>query len=222
MGRITDISKQKRNKSRVSVFIDGEFVCGLDIVTAAAARIKVGDEISAEELKNIVRDSERNSAFERAVGYLSLAPRSKKEMRKYLLDKGYEFDTVDYTLQKLDAYRYTDDRAYAQSYIRSKSKKYGAFRIAAELKQKGIDHDIISELLDDDGDSDNAVTEVARRYVVSHKSADVQKLKRFLAGRGFSWDGISEAIAKLRADGAFSETCDDSGDDEYCDGPVAP
>lgn len=53
MGKITDIAEQRRNKSRVSVFIDGEFACGLDAVTAAAARIKIGDEITAEELKRI-------------------------------------------------------------------------------------------------------------------------------------------------------------------------
>ena len=212
MGKITDITKQKRNKTRVNIFIDGEFVCGVDEVAAALARIKIGDEITAEELKSLVRQSELNSAFERAVGYLSLAPRSRKEIERYLLDKSYDKEVTEQTLEKLDAYHYIDDYGYAQSYIKSKSKKYGTFRLKAELRKKGIASAIIDELLDEGGD-DN-ITQVARKYISSHKSADKQKLKRFLAGRGFSWDSISSAVSKLSDEGAFS---DDESDEGYFD-----
>lgn len=214
MGKITDITAQKRNKSRVSVFIDGEFVCGLDAVTAVSSRIKIGDDITAEELKKLVSESEKNSAFERAVGYLSIAPRAKKEIRKYLLDKGYDLDVVIATVDKLDAYRYVDDYAYAQSYIKSKSKKYGKFRIASELRQKGIDAETISELLDDH--AEDGAAEVARKYLKSHKTADIQKLKRFLASRGFSWEAISSAMRVLDEDGVFSYDAD-IDDGMYCD-----
>lgn len=204
MAKITDIQKQKRNKTRVSIFIDGEFVCGLDEVAAASSRLKIGDEITADELKRVVEKSELNSAFERAVGYLSASPRAKKEIRRYLSDKGYDKSIIEQTIQKLDAYHYIDDYLYAQSYIKSKSKKYGTFRISAELKQKGIAQEIIDDLLDD-APEDNIV-EIAEKYLKSHKSADKQKLKRFLAGRGFSWDSINGAVVQLSS--AF-ETSDD-------------
>lgn len=213
MGKITDIAEQRRNKSRVSVFIDGEFACGLDAVTAASARIKIGDEITAEELKRISHDSEVNSAFERAVGYLSHAPRAKGEIRKYLSVKGYASDVIDATLDKLITYRYVDDYAYAQSFIKSKSKRYGVMRIVSELKRRGISSDIIDELTED-GECDNGITDVALKYLRSHRSADKQKLKRFLAGRGFAWDAISSAVSALEERGAF----DGDGDDENTDG----
>lgn len=209
MGRITDITKQKRNKTRVNIFIDGEFVCGLDEVAAAASRIKIGDAITAEELKALVKNSELNSAFERAVGYLSLAPRARKEIDKYLSDKGYEREVIDETLAKLDNYHYIDDYGYAQSYIKSKSKKYGSFRLSAELKKKGIAQNIIDELLEDGGDGN--VAEVAKKYLRTHSACNKQKLKRFLAGRGFSWDSISAAVSRLSDEGAFT----DGGDDYY-------
>lgn len=206
MGKITDIQKQKRNRTRVSIFIDGEFVCGLDEVAAATARLKIGDEITADELKSVMEKSELNSAFERAVGYLSVAPRAKKEIYKYLLDKGYNKAIIMQTIDKLVAYHYIDDYLYAQTYIKSKSKKYGAFRISAELKQKGIAQSVIDELMDD-APEDN-ITDIAQKYIRSHKSADRQKLKRFLAGRGFSWDSINSVVAQLS-----SEL--DGGDDDY-------
>lgn len=207
MGKITDIAKQKRNKSRVSVFIDGEFVCGLDEVTAAAARIKIGDEIAEDALKRLVHDSETNSAFERAVSYLSFAPRSRKEIEKYLADKGYDREIADLALERLDAYRYIDDRAYAEALIKAKSKRYGTFRLKAELKKKGVSSEIIDELLSDGGEDNIDI--IAEKYMSSHKSSDKQKLKRFLAGRGFSWESISSAVSRLEDTGAF-----DADDDE--------
>lgn len=208
MGKITDITKQKRNKTRVNIFIDGEFVSGLDEVAVASARIKIGDEITPERLKELVRSSELNSAFERAVGYLSLSPRSTREIERYLSDKGYDKSVTAETIKKLNAYHYIDDYGYAQSYIKSKSKKYGSFRLAAELRKKGISQTVIDELLDD-GDGDGEVVSVARKYLTSHKNADKQKLKRFLAGRGFSWDSISSVVSKLDDDGAFAADDED-------------
>ncbi len=210
MGKITDISKQKRNKTRVSIFIDGEFVCGLDEVAAASARLKIGDEITADELKSVMKKSELNSAFERAVTYLSAVPRARKEIARHLHDKGYDREVIDETLEKLEAYRYIDDRLYAQTYIKSKTKKYGNFRIAQELAKKGVSREIIDELLSDSGESE--IDGVALKYVKSHRSCDKQKLKRFLAGRGFSWDSISAAIGRLNDTGVF-----DTPDDEYYD-----
>lgn len=202
MGKITDISRQKRNKTRVSVFIDGEFVCGLDAVAAASARIKIGDEITPDELKSLMAKSESNSAFERAVAYLSTAPRAEKEIRRYLHDKGYTDDIVNKTVDKLNSYHYIDDMLYAQTYIKSKAKKYGNFRIASELRQKGVAREIIDELLDDN--DEDGIDGIAERYLASHGNHDRQKLKRFLAGRGFSWESISAAISRLDESGAFS------------------
>lgn len=207
MGQITDIQKQKYNKSRVSIFIDGEFVCGLDEVACAAARIKIGDEITPQKLKSVVRDSELNSAFERAVGYLSLSPRSSGEIKKYLKDKGYDGEIITLALDKLLLYHYVDDYAYAKSYISSKSKKYGAFRIKAELRRKGVDSEIIDGLLDE-ADPLGAYN-TAKKYINSHRNTDKQKLKRFLSGRGFGWDEITSALAQLDEEGGFDMTDDD-------------
>lgn len=210
MAKITDIVRQKRNKSRVSVFIDGEFAIGLDAVTAVGARLAIGDEVTADELKAVVEKSETNSAFERAVGYLSAAPRSRLEIYNYLKDKGYDKDICGEVLRRLGEYRYIDDRAYAESFVKSKSKKYGKLRLSAELKRKGVSAEIISDVLSGDGEDDapeyeetDGATVVARRYLKSHKACDALKLKRFLAGRGFTWDAVNATVSRLKDEGAF-------------------
>lgn len=211
MSTITDITKQKRNKTRVNIFIDCEFVCGLDEVAVASARIKVGDEITPDALKNLVKRSELNSAFERAVGYLSSSPRARREIERYLRDKGYDREVVSETLEKLDIYHYIDDRAYAEAFFRSKSKKYGSFRIATELRNKGIAQEIIDELTEESDESE--IDAVAKKYLASHKASDKQKLKRFLAGRGFSWESISAAVSRLTESGAFNGSTENDAED---------
>lgn len=217
MGKITDISRQKRNPSRVSVFIDGEFALGLDAVTAVAARIKIGDEVSAEQLKEVSHKSEVNSAFERAVGYLSASPRAASEIKRYLKDKGYDAVVACETVDRLEQYRYIDDAAYAKSYVKSKSRKYGRIRLAAELRKKGVSSDIISQTLDGEPsdefedsryDEDDGAIETARRYLRSHKYAETPKLKRYLAGRGFTWDSINAAVRVLDEEGSLLRAVD--------------
>ena len=48
MGKITDVTRQKKKDTRVSIFVDGEFVCGLDELTFAQSRIAIGDEIEID------------------------------------------------------------------------------------------------------------------------------------------------------------------------------
>ncbi len=212
MGKITDIVRQKRNKTRVSIFIDGEFVTGLDAVALAQARVNIGDELDPSELKTIVHKSEVNGAFDRAVGYISHMPRSRRETERYLRDKNYAKEVISEVVEKLIDYRYLDDRAYAQTYARQKSAKYGMFRIRAELKLKGVSDEIIAEIADDGGDDADGALAAARKYVSARRTPEILKLKRFLAGRGFSWDGISSAVRALKSEGVFDVETDDDYD----------
>lgn len=207
MAKITDISPQKRNKTRVSVFIDGEFACGLDAVTVAAARIKPGDDITPEELAAVTRTSEINSAFERAVGYLSQGLRSTKEIRVYLNKKEYSQEVITAAVNRLLEYRYLNDEEFARAYVSSKSKKYGKYRIKNELIMRGVDREIISELLSGD-ETENTVA-AAQKYIRTHRTIDINKLKRYLATRGYSWDDISSALRALERDGAFLTESED-------------
>ena len=101
MGKITEITRQKKKETRVSIFMDGEFVCGLDELTFAQSRISVGDEMEVDELMEICRESEKRTAFDKAVKYISYRQRTKKEVREHLKGKGYLPQSISYALDKL-------------------------------------------------------------------------------------------------------------------------
>ena len=57
MGKITDITKQ-RNGKRANIFIDGVYRCGLELITVAAAHLKIGDELDDDALETLQMRSE--------------------------------------------------------------------------------------------------------------------------------------------------------------------
>ena len=87
MGKITEVVPQKKNKNRVSVYIDGQFVLGLDALTALKNHVEPGAEIDEETLEKIQLESETGGAFDRAVKLVSYRPRTKAELKKFLAGK---------------------------------------------------------------------------------------------------------------------------------------
>lgn len=197
MGKITDIRPQSKNKGRVSLFVDGEFYCGLEKLTAMERRLKIGDEIDEDALRATVRESEISAAFERATRYLGARPRTQKEMRTYLSQKGYDADTVRAVSDKLSAYGYLDDAAYCRTYIAAYRRKFGARKLHADLLQKGVSREVADAALEDlDGQADEA-TAAAEKYLRSH-DFDVGLLTAFLLRRGFDYDTVKEALSNLQ------------------------
>lgn len=74
-----------------------------------------------------------------AIGYLAHRARTEKEMRDYLIKKGFEADEVDGEILRLKERRYIDDTAYAQIYLRyALSKRKAVYKIRKELEIKGV------------------------------------------------------------------------------------
>ena len=62
---------QSKNKERCNLFVDGEFFAGISLVTLLKSRIKVGDEVDEKSLKDLLEESEKVQAFNKAVDYIS-------------------------------------------------------------------------------------------------------------------------------------------------------
>ncbi|MBQ8588582.1 MAG: hypothetical protein IJ454_04230, partial [Clostridia bacterium] len=69
--KITEVSPQKNNPGRVSVYSEGEYILSLDAVDAVVLGIKVGREISEKELNNLLFESQFGKAKAKALDILS-------------------------------------------------------------------------------------------------------------------------------------------------------
>lgn len=194
MGIITAIEPQKKNKSRVSVFIDGEFACGLSVFTAKKFRLEIGKELSEDFFDSVITDSEAEACFDTACKLLGSHRKTVKEMREYLSKKEFDGRAVDSAMRKLIEYRFLDDFSYAKDYIATYRGKYGARKLGYELKNKGIDEETISEALQNIADQRREATALAEKYVRIHPKADRRKIFTYLFSKGFDSDDVNSAI----------------------------
>ena len=141
-----------------------------------------------------------------ALRFLSYRPRSEKEVKDKLKVQSSKFKVenptaiIEKVIQKLKEYKFIDDVEFAKKWIESRLRfKPRSLRlIKMELKQKGIDPEIINNLqLTINSDLESAKKLVEKR-IERLKGLDKQKvyekLGRFLASKGFNWDTIKKAI----------------------------
>ncbi len=206
MNEITAITPQVKDKRRCNIYIDGRFYCGLTLETTVKNRLKVGQTIAPERLSEIQLESEKNTAFDKALTHLSATRKTEKQIRDFLSKKGYLSAVSDYVVEKLRGYGFLNDFEYAESYVEYTAKKKGARLIRAEMRAKGIsegDAEAALEGLDAETQV-QAAKELLQKYM-RHKEADkttLQKGAKYLSGKGFDYDTVKSA---LRAFGDIDE-----------------
>ena len=200
--KVTEISPQKNNKHRISVFVDGKYAFSLDETDAVRLKIKVGRELSEKDVENCIMESGYSKARENAFDILSRKPVTKKELSEKLSQKGYDDAVVFEVIEELSVLGYLDDEEYARLYLEScRMKLWGDKKIRYEMHQKGISDDIISLVLDENSDEDET-DEIVRTIIAKYGSSDLTDIKtkarvtRYLASRGFDFSLINTCINK--------------------------
>ena len=198
MNEITAITAQVKDKTRCNIYIDGRFCCGLTMETVVKNRLKVGKIVSAEELSVMQLESEKNTAFDKALTFLSATRKTEKEIRLHLSKKGYLPAVIDYAVEKLREYGFINDEEYAEAYTESASKKKGGRLIRMELKNKGLSEEAIENALSelDEGQELETAKGILEKYMRG-KTADkatLQKAYRHLMSKGFDYDTAKAAI----------------------------
>lgn len=211
MQKITDIQPQKRNKSRVNVYVDGEYVLALELLTVMKLGLKIGTEVTETQLAEAALDTEQSVALERAMNYIARGRKTSFQLRKYLTDKEYAPAVVNYVMDKMKYYGYIDDKAYAQAYVEQNSQSKGARRVKQELIQRGIKLSEAEEVSEQERDFslDNA-TRLAERYMRGKDCyiKTIVKLQRYLVSRGYDFDIVNSVVRAYKDKLAVDEQDD--------------
>lgn len=204
--KITKIEPQKRNKNRVSVYIDETFAFGVDMEVAYTCGLKEGLDIDRQWLDEVVRKEEQFRAQNYALNLLSYRARSEREIMERMQQKGYESSVIKDTIAYLKEQGYLDDYAFAEMFIRDKSElnKYGQNRIKTELYKKGVAREVINGLIEEMIDSNSEyekAKELAEKKIKSYqkdsKQAQYRKLNGFLIRKGYPYDVVSRVVKEL-------------------------
>jgi regulatory protein len=199
-GRITALKVQKRNPNRVNVYLDGEYAFGLARVVAAW--LNVGQEISAEQVEKLRSQDTYEAAFQSALRLLSLRPRAEAEIKQRLVRKGFAEAVIDETLERLREKNLVDDSQFALAWVENQStfRPRGRRLLKMELRQKGVPEPKIEQALDEMQDEADLAYQAAERAAQRMSGLEWQqfrlKLSQFLARRGFSYEVVSQTVAR--------------------------
>ena len=193
--KITDI--RPRRKGLSAVYIDGEYALSLDTQTLLEHRIDIGRELDDEELHDLIESSNERRAKEKALWLISYRSHSKKELRDKI-SRTCDRQSAEKAVERMEELGLVNDRDYAercaQTLIFTKHmSKRGA---AMELRRKGIESEIIDEVLDDiEVDEREQIQAVIER---KYPKIDDEKIRRravaALQRLGYGWDDIKDVI----------------------------
>lgn len=143
----------------------------------------------------------------RALQYLARREYSRAELRGKLLphvqmDEESDSDpeqalALDFLLDDLTSRGWLSDARAATQWVHAKRSRFGTQRITHELRQKGIDEDLISAALPElkESELDAARNVWQRKFGAMPQDAkEKAKQMRFLQSRGFSMEMICKVL----------------------------
>ncbi|MBR1891412.1 MAG: RecX family transcriptional regulator [Clostridia bacterium] len=199
MRTVTAITAQQKNKKRVNLYLDGEYYCSVELFTVMSERLKVGSVVDEKRLSEIIEKSDYTTCLDKATAYISKSMKTKSQVVKYLLGKGYDKKTIAKVIDKLIEYGYVDDQDFVRRYVDEKKSSSGKRKIMYELKIKGVDDKVIDHYDFEGIDQLDACYSVAQKYLRG-KPVDFptkQKCYRYLISKGFDWDTAKSAVERL-------------------------
>ena len=202
MAVITKISPQKKRQGYYNIFVDGKYTLALSELDLTVFGLRV-DQVLTPGLLNELRGAQAKSkSYNFALRYLALRPRSINEVKDYLTTrKDFSIEDADTTITRLIEQNYLNDQDFAAMWVRNrlllKPKSTSVLRL--ELIKKGIDKDIITEVLSqlDETAQIASLGELITKKMRQTKYQNKQKLIEYLSRQGYSYSLVNKTLEEL-------------------------
>lgn len=206
MPKITQISENKKNKDRVSIYVEDQFVLACHKELIYKKGLKKDQEIDIELLKEIAHEDDYFKAKDIAFKFLEKTMKTESQLRDKLLEKEFDQFTIDRVVLLLNEYKLLDDHRYALQFLTEKLRTRGLKKVTFELHQKGISKEVLNEVLEtmDTGSiedescfkvADKKFREIQKKETDHYKQKN--KLYAFLAGKGYDYETINSVIRRV-------------------------
>lgn len=202
MAFITQIKPQK-NQRRVNIYLDDEFGFGLDLENYMKLSLKVGNELTDEQVEEIVKKAEFQKTLDKLLRFATLRPRSVREYNLWFKKRKVHDSLHEMLFNRLKKLELLDDEKFTRWWVGQRLQfKYKSRReIAYELRQKGIDKEIIDQVISESVDQEKEI-EMAKKLLEKKiyrwkslpKIEAQRKMSDYLGRHGFGWDVVKEAI----------------------------
>ena len=198
---ITAIEPQQKNPRRVTIYLDGKFAFGLARITAGW--LKVGQELNEEKILALQAEDARETAYQKALHFLSFRPRSSTEVRQNLNQHRIPEAIVEETVNHLISAGLVNDQEFARAWVENRNtfqpRSKSALRM--ELRRKGLSDEIVQPVLDEQVNEEALAFEAARKYARRLVGLEWLEFRRklggFLARRGFPYTTLSPVVSEV-------------------------
>lgn len=208
---ITAIETQRRDPERVNVYLDGQFAFGCSKLVAVSRGLVEGRALTPAEIEALRSEDDVEKAFGAALNFLSFRPRSRREVEDYFRRRKLEPEVGVAVVERLERIGVLDDREFARFWVENRQtfRPRGTRALKAELRQKGIESEIIDDTLADLGDEEETAYLSAMKKARSYSTADerefFRKMLGFLQRRGFPYGPAAAASRRIYRELTSSE-----------------
>lgn len=192
--KITNIKPQVKNENRVSIFINGKYDFSLDIAQVVDFKLKVGQVLTSTELEKYRKASAYGKLYQRTLEWTLTRPHSVREVNDYLFRRKAEEEDRKKIVETLTQKGYLDDEAFARFYVENRFVKKGISkkRLQLELIKKGVEKNIIEEVLAENLRSDEE--EIKKIILKKAKKYTPEKLVTYLTRQGFDYQLAKDLV----------------------------
>jgi regulatory protein len=200
--KINKLKKIGKNKYRV-YFNNTDLVLYEDIILKYELLLK--SDIDEELIDEIIEDNRNYEVYDMALSYIEVKMRTRKELFKYLTNKGFSPSLVNETLDKIDKLGLLDNKAYIRAYINDKVNlsNDGPYKIKSSLMDLDfnendiddylwtIDNNIWSEKLDKLINKKKTIMKSKSYYMF------INKMKNDLYNMGYDKEMIDDKLSHI-------------------------
>ncbi|MDF2886143.1 MAG: regulatory protein RecX [Lacrimispora sp.] len=192
------------DKRRSKVILDDDFTLVLYRGELKKYSIEEGNEITEEVYQEIVKEILYKRARERVLFLLKSSDKTEQELRRKLKEGFYPQEAIDYAINFLKEHRFINDEEYAKRYVEYNSRKKSERQIQFELKRKGLDKELIGDILNEQPVDEAAIVRAyirKKRLVPEQMDAkEKSKVMASLGRKGFSYEVVSRVLGEIFVD----------------------
>jgi regulatory protein len=203
--KITALEPQVSNPERVNVFVDQRFLLGVDAAVIIQMGLEVEQELEPAQLAQLQGEAALQQAVERAYNFLSYRPRSREEVRRYLRRKETPPVIIDAAMERLVRLDLVNDEAFTSFWVENREKfsPRGARSLKNELRMKGVERDVVDEMVTDENDEERALLAGRKKALSLVRLPNMDfaifrtRLGSFLQRRGFGYEVSTRTVRAL-------------------------
>lgn len=192
------------DKRRSKVILDEDFTLVLYRGEIKRFGIEEGEELSEDTYQEILKDVLLKRARERVLYLLKASDKTEQELVRKLKEGGYPQEAIDYAIFFVKEHRFINDENYGKRYVEYNSTRKSERQIQYELQKKGLDKEMIRDILEEQPvDEEAQIQAYIRKKRIVPEELDRKgraKVISSLARKGFSYEAVTRALGCIYSD----------------------